>query len=231
MTPEDIKGAITHGWGGGLAAYASGHLGVGLDQTTGSLFYVVNRRIPLDYKVPADLLRGFDRAEIGIDDSHVLELCLIGKNGAYRDLILRKSDHTWHTLPLALERPTYTRGFGRYLALTEVQTASAKHPTSPGKEELRTAPSELGPGSWVIEQGGHVLPGNLYIYDSDTERIFTINTHQGDSEVLLIEGGTVYWRAARRLYSAPLTDSGVGQPRILANDEMILDTHYAFIKR
>ncbi len=231
LAAEDVRHALTQGWGGGLAAFDSPHLTSGMDEF-GRLRYVIgSRRIPLDYTIPGDLRKGFDRAEVEIDDSHVLELCLLGENGAYRDLVFRKSDRTWHTLPITTERPTYSRGFGRYIAATEVRAASARNPRSAGKEEWQTGPSELYPGSWNLEMGRNVLPGNLFIYDVDTEKVFPIRTRQGDSEVLLVEGGMVYWRAATRLYSAQITDSGIGEPRLLATDEVIRSTHYAFIKR
>ena len=89
----------------------------------------------------------------------------------------------------------------------------------------------MHPGSWVLGAGGYVIPGNLYVYDTETEKVFPIRTNQGDSEVLLIDGGTVYWRAATRLYSAPITESGVGPAKLLATDEAVRDSHYAFLKR
>jgi len=232
---DDMRLAFTHGWGGGLSAYASPHLDFGLDQTNGTLFHLDDgpaTRTVLGYQVPAELQQGFRGSAVGVDDSHALELCLFDDNGAYRDLIFRKSDKTWHVLPATLgPRPPYSRSFGRYVAFTEVQPKTAQNPRSAGQEEWRRSSSEMNAGSWAIEETGRVYPGNLYIYDVDTERVFPIRTKQGDSEVLLIENGTVYWRAARRLYSAPLTDSGIGEPRLLVNDETILDTHYAFLKR
>ena len=89
----------------------------------------------------------------------------------------------------------------------------------------------MNAGSWAIEETDRAYPGNLNICDSHTEKIFPIHTKQGASEVLLIDNGMVYWRAARRLYSAALTDSGFGEARLLVNDESILDIHYAFFKR
>jgi hypothetical protein len=76
-----------------------------------------------------------------------------------------------------------------------------------------------------------VMPGKLDLYDIDTEKMFSITTNQGDSEILLVEGGLVYWRAANHLYSAPITDTGIGVRRLLATDEAIRDAHYAFIKQ
>jgi hypothetical protein len=70
----------------------------------------------------------------------------------------------------------------------------------------------------------------LHLYDIDNEKVYTIETHQGDSEVLLIEDGVVYYRASDRLYSAPITALGLGSARLVATDEAIRDAHWSFIK-
>jgi len=33
------------------------------------------------------------------------------------------------------------------------------------------------------------------------------------------------------LYKAPITDSGIGAPTLIATDEAVRDAHWAFIKR
>ena len=75
-----------------------------------------------------------------------------------------------------------------------------------------------------------VYPGRLDVYNIDTEKLCTITTNQGDSEILLIEDNTVYYRVSDRLYKAPITDSGFGAATLIANDEAIRDAHWAFIK-
>jgi hypothetical protein len=90
----------------------------------------------------------------------------------------------------------------------------------------------MGPSvTEAFEESAVVYPGRLHLYDIDTERVYTIETKQGDSEVLLIENGTVYYRASDRLYSVPITDKGIGVARLIATDEAIRDAHWAFIKR
>jgi hypothetical protein len=76
-----------------------------------------------------------------------------------------------------------------------------------------------------------VYPGRLHLYDVDTERTCTISTNQGDSEILLVENGTVYYRAGDRLYSATLTDEGLTPGRLLATSESVRNAHWAFFKR
>jgi hypothetical protein len=46
----------------------------------------------------------------------------------------------------------------------------------------------------------------------------SINTNQGDSEVLLVENVVVYYRAAEQLYSASIRPDGIGAPHLLAAD-------------
>ena len=55
-----------------------------------------------------------------------------------------------------------------------------------------------------------------------------ITTDQADSEILLIEKGVVYYRVSDRLYSAPITATGIGTASLLATDEAIRDAHWAF---
>jgi hypothetical protein len=81
-----------------------------------------------------------------------------------------------------------------------------------------------------LEDANVVFPGRMYLYDVDTERVYTITTNQGDSEVLLVENNVAYYRASDRLYSVPITEKGLGTARLLATHEAIRDAHWAFIK-
>ena len=54
---------------------------------------------------------------------------------------------------------------------------------------------------------------------------------RSDHEVLLVENGLVYYRAADQLFSAPINRDGIGTPRLLATDDSVRDAHWAFIKR
>jgi hypothetical protein len=76
-----------------------------------------------------------------------------------------------------------------------------------------------------------VFPGRLYLYDVSTDRAYTIVTNQGDSEVLLVQDGVVYYRASDRLYSATIANKGLSPGRLLLTSEVIRDAHWAFVKR
>src|SRR5205085_9348068 len=125
-----------------------------------------------------------------VNDSHVLVLSLGNGKDEYRILVFRKSDKTWHIFPGLSERRPYVRGFGRYLAATEVASKTAKNPQSAGVEKWDSGENGVRPDlrTRLAQMEPHVsmiFPGRLHLYDVDTEQVFSITTNQGDSEVLL----------------------------------------------
>jgi len=136
------------------------------------------------------------------------------------------------------------------LQMDDVRRMVAEENMSPGIEEWRTAiakklpeqrstrclefdcSSEFGPDTYVsFQQSEDFFPGRLHLYVIETEKMFTIDTKQGDSEIVLVEDDIVYYRVNDRLYSAPVTETGIGKPTQLAKDEIIRDVHYAFMAR
>ena len=112
-------------------------------------------------------------------------------DSTYRIVVLRESDHTWHTV--TFEGGPDLRGFGRYIAATEYQDKSGRNPKSAGMEEWKKGSREMGP-DLAARLASHdvVMPGKLDLYDIDTEKMFSITTNQGDSEILLVEGCLLY---------------------------------------
>jgi hypothetical protein len=75
-----------------------------------------------------------------------------------------------------------------------------------------------------------MYPVRLHLYDITSGKIYTIETKQGDSEVLLVDNGSVYYRVSDRLYASPITTNGVGPPKLLVTNDLVRDAHWAFIK-
>jgi hypothetical protein len=75
-----------------------------------------------------------------------------------------------------------------------------------------------------------VFPGKLHLYDMEHDRSYTISTGQGDSEILLVEGGTVYYRVADSIYGASIGETALGPPRLIAKSEILGDAPLAFIR-
>ena len=124
------------------------------------------------------------------------------------------------------------RAFGQFVATSESHRKTAQTPASAGEKEWRREASPSGPrtNDALRQWGDFVFPGVLHIYDAETEQSFTITTNQGDSEILLVENNIVYYRVTDRLYSAPITEKGIGAATLIAKDDLIRDSHWAFIK-
>lgn len=73
------------------------------------------------------------------------------------------------------------------------------------------------------------FPGTLILYDVETGRQLRIDTDQGDSEVLLVDGANVFYRADRRLFRAVIGPAGLERVTLVASDPAIGNAHVAFI--
>jgi len=189
----------------------------------------------LDQDLPMEMFAGMDLpwTHILVNNSDIMALSITdyGKSGEQRLVVFRKRDKTWLRVPKLSEKFA-VRGFGAFLAITAAQVKDARLPESAGRAEWRTERTEKGPDvAWSMERFPIAYPGRLHLYDATNERVRTITTNQGDSEVLLVEGQTIYYRASDRLYSATFTATGFTDPHLLAKDEAIRDAHWAFIKR
>jgi hypothetical protein len=229
LTPGDVRFFVAHGLAGiADVADLDGPRGW-VDGVDGQV-RLTSEAVAADYKIPLSLRSGPQsvNALILINDSHSFVISLTQEK-AYRILVFRKGDQTWHTLPIPSERHPNVRGFGKYIAGLEVQDRNPGNPRSPGEEKWPTKPRRTGPD--LTGRVREVYPGKLHVYDVDTERVFSITTNQGDSEILLIENSTVYYRVNDQIYAAPITERGLGRGRLLATDEAIRDAHWAFLKR
>ncbi len=76
------------------------------------------------------------------------------------------------------------------------------------------------------------VPGILYFYNVYTKAYFELETHQADSEVILIQENTVIYRVYDELYQAYITDSTkLGKPTLLIKGDVIPDIHWAFFSQ
>lgn len=191
--------------------------------------------------IPVGLRKNIDSAWVSINDLHVFAIESSDHSQEIRQLLaFRKRDKTWHLIPPSFKR-SIVRGFENFIVGTEVANLDPKlfsvenddhgGGQSPGRSEWRQQASTYGPSMLESFQATTIVfPGRLHLYNMETERVFTIETKQGDSEILLVEKNTVYYRVTDRLYSAPITDKGIGTAKLIATDDIIRDSHWAFIK-
>lgn len=198
--------------------------------------------------VPMWMLKDTQVSQILVSNTRAFVIGLWGANGeGIRVLVFRKDDRTWHALRPPGGEFRSLRGFGKYLSIVEAKekrSIAAQHGRTyrsitpevnkemgPGSEEWRKRESDMGPKMEdVFAEAVVVYPGRLHLYDIETKQMRTIVTNQADSEVLLVENETFYYRVSDRLYAAPIRAKGFGPARLLAKDDVIRDAHWAFLK-
>jgi hypothetical protein len=189
----------------------------------------------LDQDLPLEMFAGMEApwTHIFVNNSQIMAVSITDYGGSHeqRLVVFRKRDKTWLAVPKVSERLS-VRGFGAHLAITAAQVKDARLPQSLGQAEWRAEKTDKGPATTTGMFFFPVAyPGRLHLYDANTEQVRTITTNQGDSEILLVDGQTVYYRASDRLYSVAFTPTGFSEPKILAKAEPIRDAHWAFMKR
>ena len=78
---------------------------------------------------------------------------------------------------------------------------------------------------------GIYRPGILYLFNTYTEKYIEWHTGgQGDSEILLVQDETVYYRVFDKIYKANIVDGErLGQPELLVKDSQVVPyIHWAF---
>jgi hypothetical protein len=189
-----------------------------------------------DYLVPPMMHDDLRRASAMVVANNrwlfALSLIDFDSPSSYRLLLFRKSDKTWHRMPNLGEGTGYERAFGAWIAAAATVRKGPTDRQSAGPSEWRMQATTTGPSMRGLFHDSYaVFPGRLYLYDVSTDRAYTIVTNQGDSEVLLVQDGVVYYRASDRLYSATIANKGLSPGRLLLTSEVIRDAHWAFVKR
>jgi hypothetical protein len=249
LAPTDIRYMVAHGTSGVEDIGSDEGTYVAIDENGRVSKRVMDTTVLFDYEIPAVLRKGMDTtfSRIVINTSQVSVLESGGKTGKPRFWAFRKRDKTWHQIPVRSEN-LCLQSFGRFVAVVESRAkgdqieepalqSSAPAKTSyiqesAGRAEWKKTRSPMGPSMLSrVDDKRAVYPGRLHLYDVNNERVYTIVTNQGDSEILLVEHDVVYYRVSERLYSAPITEKSIGAARLLATAEAIRDAHWAFIKQ
>ncbi len=123
---------------------------------------------------------------------------------------------------------TNVRGFGSWLAIHV--RGGIRNTTSPGIEK-RKQQDKLMDITFDYRTHLTYYPGILILYHVPTQRQLTIETHQGDSEILLVHENTCYYRVADKIYQATIPDKGdqLQDTTLLVQDEVVRDIHWAFM--
>jgi len=234
-TAETVQHLLASGTAGVADVGSSDIMSLILVPKTGKLHaWFPQGVVYFDQDVPVEMYAGMQvpwaHILVSNPDLFAVSITDYGASREQRLLVFRKRDKTWLRVPKVSEKFA-VRGFGTFLAITAAQARGAGMTESAGRAEWRTERTGSGPSLMVqMREFGVVYPGRIHLYDAATERVRDIVTNQGDSEVILVEGGTVYYRASDRLYSAVITEAGLGPARLLVAGEAIRDAHWAFFR-
>jgi hypothetical protein len=241
MAPTDILGLRVLGRTGVSDAGNDEAMNVQIDSAGRVTLRLLGVSFP--FAIPEAMMAGMHDplASILVDNPRLVAIGLFERAAPHRILVYRRRDQTWHRLPVPSESvfvaggqatPTpWLTGFGDFLALTEARTKDAQFRETAGKAAWKSEATATGPSMAARFAGETVVfPGRLHLYDMEHDRSYTISTEQGDSEVLLVEAGMVYYRVGDSLYKSSIGETALGSPQLLAKSEILGDAHWAFIK-
>jgi hypothetical protein len=167
-----------------------------------------------------------------------------GPVGTVRLIVNDKKAGTWHVVDFD-KGASSIRGLGPWIAVNEGEFIYDRSKSSvslvPG---TRTSPGQefrqriLNPGERIQDQAtleGALFqqeiyyPGTMHLYDIKSKRKYTIQTGQGDSEILLVDGATVYYRVNDNLYRNTIGKDSLGTAVPIASSADIQLAHWAFL--
>jgi hypothetical protein len=141
-----------------------------------------------------------------------------------------KDSKAWSDVPIPGDSPI-VRSFGRWVAAVIAEdNASTPERESPGKGNRIQKFTRTGdPADLRFALVGRFFPGQLFLYNADTRERYQIDTGEGDSEVLLVAGGYVYYRVNNAVYRGQFSAGKVVAVAMLSTNEVIRDVHWAFL--
>ncbi len=239
---EDFIHATITGIPGG-AIEADDYLLVYSNETNGSLEIPLvgerDRRPKFPYILPEQYqFKSYERHVVPINNSKIFVLHgdyekASPELGSSEILYLNKIDNSWNNLviPGNIQTP---RGFGEWIG-GYVFNDYIEGEELPGAEMWTYRKSGLSPKErWNYypefgENNFAYAPGILYFYNAFSKVYFELETHQADSEVILIQNGKVIYRIYDELYVAEIINGkNLENLKLLLKDDRVPDIHWAF---
>jgi len=160
--------------------------------------------------------------------------------GHFYAALYNKNKDTWSDIELKGNSPAIMT-YGRWLAgVVQDETDSDTrfiigYKISPGKtvrdsvymENSFDEQAGMGTKQTV---GKFYRPGILYLFNTETEKYIEWETKQGDSEILLVQDETVYYRVFDAIYKVPVVNGEkLGKAELLVKDRQVVPyIHWAF---
>jgi hypothetical protein len=143
-------------------------------------------------------------------------------------LILDKPKNQWISLVVPGNLSWNVRAFATCLTgMVDESLRGRKFRLSPGRFAAPARP-ELESIDTYLERDDLYRPGILFLYDVESRRYYQWETHQADSEIILVEGGQVYYRVDDAIYRASIRGKELGKPELVVEDDAVHRIHWAF---
>ncbi len=142
------------------------------------------------------------------------------------DHVYVKATRSWQTVRVP-GAASWARGFGRWLAYVVAEPFhGVRSPGKEGRQEIELTPHHSV--DELFEQSNAYFPGTLFLYDSATARSYQVETGQGDTEPLLVDGNTFYYRVNSALYQLEI-GADTKNAVLIGTDPLLSQAHWAFI--
>jgi hypothetical protein len=204
------------------------------------LNFFLAKQIPMEYRIPGDLIKGIHPTAMMVNNRVVFAVLASDVDRATREvrrlqlISCLKISGRCQPVPVPKDSPLWARGFEHYIAMAEAHSRKSGPDVekSAGASEWRKFDGPMGPSiESRMKDFEYLFPGRLHLFNAESGQLYTITTNQGDSEILLVENGSVYYRASDRLYKAQITPGGITGTRLLVQTDAMRDAHWAFTKR
>ncbi|MBF0121757.1 MAG: hypothetical protein HQK79_23245 [Desulfobacterales bacterium] len=198
------------------------------------------KSIETDWKIPASITFSKDDVIIAyVNNNEMLALSSMKShvpdpNGLGHTMyyIFNKKNKEWYSVKFQ-GGETNIRGFGNWLAGYVADVGRGVD--SPGRKERRQTKTATGtPVDWRLDAEGKskgiYSPGILVLYNLNDQKQYSIQTNQGDNEVLLVEDDIVYYRANRSIFMAKISEKGVEAGTLMIENDIVPDIHWMFTR-
>jgi hypothetical protein len=213
---------------------------VRVESSGGVIQPVLGAKFP--FAIPESILAAFHGtplASLLAANSNLLAIGLFEAAGPHQIAVYRRRDASWHTLPIPATRVHLNGGqstplplltaFGNFVALTEVR-GKEEVAESAGRAAWKQLATDTGPSMKErFDEDELAYPGRLHLFDIAHDRSYELRTGQGDSEVLLVEDRTLYYRVGDAIFKAAIGDASLGEAQLVGRSPLLNDVHWAFI--
>ena len=145
--------------------------------------------------------------------------------------VFNKRMQIWQRLRIPGAVP-WVRSFGTCIAGIAAEPDREGMRESPGRLQRIVTPLKNGARQdltvdHVFQSSGTYFPGELFLYNSETGRMYNIHTRQGDSEVLLVANDTLFYRVNDSIFRVRTGVTERGEQTRIVTDQPVAGNHWA----